>query len=151
MLIWILGFPGFKGLSILIRGTYGTWLLMNSPSHRGLIRSGFFKTKCVLWNYLVVGDGSLSVAGKLHQRAEVSAQVRFTAHQQHLSVGAELLDFTLPLWRDRKKWPFSHPGHCISWLYIPWLSIPHSQAFAVSHSLWTGVPAVTSLKASLSF
>lgn len=45
MLIWILGFPGFKGLSILIRGAYGTWLLMNSPSHWGLIRLCFFETK----------------------------------------------------------------------------------------------------------
>lgn len=43
------------------------------------------------------------MAGKLYQRAEVSAQVRFTSHQQHLSVGAELLDLPLPLYRDSKK------------------------------------------------
>lgn len=65
------------------------------------------------------------MAGKLHQRAEVSAQVRFTAHQQHLRVGAELLDLPLPLWRgSKRKRPFSNPGH--------W------ETFAKVH-LWLGI------------
>lgn len=47
--------------------------------------------------HLVIGDWSLSVVGQFHQCAQVSPQVRLTANQQHLSVGTELLDLTLPL------------------------------------------------------
>lgn len=52
--------------------------------------------------YLVIGDGCLSVAGELHQRAEVGAQVRLTSNQQHLGVGTELLNLPFPLWRKTK-------------------------------------------------
>lgn len=47
--------------------------------------------------YLVIGHGGLPVVGELHQRADVGAQVGLAAHQQHLGVGAELLDFPFPL------------------------------------------------------
>lgn len=54
--------------------------------------------------YLVIRDWCLSVVGKLHQRVQVGAQVRLTADQQHLSVGAKLLDLPFPLWRETKAY-----------------------------------------------
>lgn len=52
--------------------------------------------------YLVVRDGRLSVVGKLHQRAQVGAQVGLASNQQHFSVGAEFLNFPFPLRRKTK-------------------------------------------------
>lgn len=52
--------------------------------------------------YLVVRDGCLSVVGKLHQRAQVGAQVWLASNQQHFSVGTEFLNFPFPLWRKTK-------------------------------------------------
>lgn len=37
------------------------------------------------------------MVGELHQRADIRAQVRLAAHQEHLGVGAELLDLPFPL------------------------------------------------------
>lgn len=52
--------------------------------------------------YLVVRDGRLSMVGKLHQSAQVGAQVWLASNQQHFSVGTEFLNFPFPLWRKTK-------------------------------------------------
>lgn len=43
------------------------------------------------------------MVGELHQCAQVCAQVGFTSNQQHLGVGAELLDLPFPLWTNTNR------------------------------------------------
>lgn len=43
------------------------------------------------------------MVGELHQRADIGAQVGLAAHQEHLGVGAELLDLPFPL-QGKENW-----------------------------------------------
>lgn len=97
-----------------------------------IIHEWFQSQNCVIARvycaYLVVRDGRLSVVGQLHECRQVGAQVRLTAHQQHLGVGTKLLDLPFPLWRT-KQWEILKNQQTFSNMFLAPPPPPHYLSF----------------------